>query len=178
MGLHSGSFCPARRRLGTTTPADAGPWAVGGVIDPNDDEDNARELAVLTRRLYRLQPWMVRALIPARCMGSYVLYDRATPLYVGRSDTCLQRRLLRHAYRRRAPYFTFDIHQSEMHAYTVECAIFHALRPQLSNLIHPAVPDDTAAHCPFCRADWTLPHVARPYLHRTEHLVPSQRRHR
>jgi hypothetical protein len=126
-------------------------------------------------RMYRLTPWLVRALVPAQRVGSYLLYSPAEPSYVGRSDVCLRRRLLRHAYDRRAEYFAFDTHWSQVHAYTMECAVFHALRPQLSNLIHPDAPNHLEIHCPFCRDQWALPRLSRPLGHPTERFVPNPR---
>lgn len=51
------------------------------------------------RRLYRLSPWLIRALIPVGYIGTYKLFrlGETEPIYVGRSDTCLRNRLLRHA---------------------------------------------------------------------------------
>jgi hypothetical protein len=57
----------------------------------------------------------------------------------------------------------------------MECAIFHALRPQLSNLIHPDAPDHLDINCPFCRGQWALPRLSRPLGHLIERFVPNPR---
>ncbi|MER6279769.1 GIY-YIG nuclease family protein [Streptomyces sp900105245] len=103
-------------------------------------------------RSFRLAPWVVRALIPEGYMGTYVLYRRGAPHYIGRSDTCLRRRLLEHAALVRGEYFTYDVHLSADQAFTAECSLFHALRPQLTNVLHPDHPDYSKAICPFCPA--------------------------
>lgn len=109
----------------------------------------------LRPRLYRLVPWLVRALIPPGQIGSYTLYQRtgtqAQVSYVGRSDTDLQRRLLTHAQRRIGAYFEFDVHKTREQAYTAESAAYHALQGETSNCVHPATPAGAAMVCPFCK---------------------------
>ena len=104
------------------------------------------------QRAYQLRPWLVRALIPAAHIGSYVLYRRMVPTYVGRSDTDPRRRLLEHAAAGRGDYFTFDVHPSSWHAFQVECSLYHGVEGHLGNRIHPDVPSFTDSQCPFCRA--------------------------
>ncbi|MEU3502190.1 GIY-YIG nuclease family protein [Streptomyces hundungensis] len=99
----------------------------------------------------RLSPTLVRALIPPQRIGTYVLYaDDGRPTYVGRSDTDIRRRLLRHCSDRRGDYFTYDVHHSATSAYMVECALFHLLTPDASNRIHPARPEGHRVPCTFC----------------------------
>jgi hypothetical protein len=119
---------------------------------------------------------MGRALIPESRIGSYVLIDGDKPVYVGRSDTCLRRRLLQHANRQRAEYFAYNIHHTRIQAYTMECALYHALIPEIRNLIHPDSPDQTAVRCSFCSPDWAQPHLVSPFAHSTHRYVPSQRK--
>ncbi len=98
----------------------------------------------------RLSPWLIRAAIPARLIGTYVLYRQRSPVYIGRSDTDLRRRLLEHSAHPRGDYFTYDIHPSPSQAFEVECSLFHALRSELSNVLHPHRPHHRAEVCPFC----------------------------
>jgi len=98
----------------------------------------------------RLSRWVVRALIPAGLIGTYILHRGGSPIYVGRSDTDLQRRLLEHSARARGDYFTYDVHYSPEQAFEVECSLFHALRPTITNVLHPDRPDHLTPLCPFC----------------------------
>ena len=159
----------------TCTDPPPAPLAIGHAIEiasPTLAHAHPRE------RAYRLASWMVRALIPESRIGSYVLIDRDEPVYVGRSDTCLRRRLLQHAHRRRAEYFAYNVHHTRIQAYTMECALYHALAPQIRNLIHPDSPDQAAARCSYCRPEWALPHLAPSFEHNTQRFVPSQRKPR
>lgn len=102
-------------------------------------------------RLHRLRPWLVRALIPEGLTGTYVLFKDGEAEYIGRSDSCLRRRLLVHAYRRRAHYFRYEVHNHAVDSFGMECALFHAPPgARLSNRLHPASPQGSAARCPFC----------------------------
>lgn len=105
----------------------------------------------MTRRLLRLRPWLVRALIPANQIGTYLLYtDQGNLFYIGRSDTDIQRRLVRHSTDRRGEYFTYDIHHTVTSAFDVECALFHIHADKLSNRLHPDRPDFHLVTCAFC----------------------------
>ncbi len=102
-------------------------------------------------RPIRMRPWLVRALIPPQRIGTYILYTAAgRPTYIGRSDTDIRRRLLRHCTDRHGDYFTYDVHPSVAGAYDVECALFHLLAPHVSNRIHPDRPDFHPTPCAFC----------------------------
>jgi hypothetical protein len=113
-------------------------------------------------RSFRLAPWVVRALIPEGYIGTYVLYRYGAPHYIGRSDVCVRRRLLEHCASVRGEYFTYDVHSFADQAFTAECSLFHALRPQLTNVLHPDRPNYSQAVCPFCPA--TLRAVRRQRL--------------
>lgn len=103
-------------------------------------------------RLLRLRPWLVRSLIPRQQVGTYLLYAATgAPSYVGRSDTDLRQRLLRHCTDRRGVYFTFDVHNSPLNAFEMECALFHLLGPSVTNRIHPDHPAYQPARCSYCR---------------------------
>ncbi|MFF4197470.1 GIY-YIG nuclease family protein [Nonomuraea sp. NPDC001831] len=111
----------------------------------------------------KLAPWVVRALIPAGLIGTYMLYRNARPVYVGRSDSDLRQRLLRHAGNRRGEHFTYDVHFTPLQAFEVECSLFHTLRAQIENVIHPDQPDHMSARCPFCHS--TLVETLAARLH-------------
>ena len=105
----------------------------------------------LTRRAYRLVPWLVRALVPEATTGTYVLFAGGHTIYAGRSDTDLQRRLVEHARAQRGEYFDFDAHAHRRASFLTECATFHAMASALENRIHPASPASSGYSCPFCR---------------------------
>ncbi|MEU5858959.1 GIY-YIG nuclease family protein [Nocardiopsis dassonvillei] len=103
-----------------------------------------------TRRLLRLRPWVVRAMIPQRHIGTYVLFHHGHEHYIGRSDTCLRRRLLQHCTTGHAEYFTYDVHTTPEQAFSMECSLYHTHRHQLINIRHPDQPDHQNTPCPFC----------------------------
>lgn len=114
----------------------------------------------MTPRLIRLRPWLIRALIPVHHIGTYVLYgDKGQMFYVGRSDTDIQRRLVRHSTDRRGEYFTYDIHHTVTSAFDVECALFHIYSETLSNRRHPGRPDFHPVTCAFC----SYPSITIPF---------------
>lgn len=101
----------------------------------------------MTGRRFRLSPWLVRALIPDGVIGVYVLWSPTAPVYVGRSDTSLRRRLLEHARTWPDVFFAFDVAFSPEDAYRMECCLFHALGDRTTNIDHPqrVTSDDAAA---------------------------------
>jgi hypothetical protein len=104
----------------------------------------------VTPRRYALRPSLIRALIPEHVLGTYVLWSPSAPVYVGRSDTSLRRRLLEHARTWPDIYFTYDVAFSAEDAYTLECSLFHALGEHTSNVDHPQRADTDHPPCPFC----------------------------
>ncbi|WP_159030867.1 hypothetical protein [Streptomyces sp. 769] len=95
--------------------------------------------------------------IPAGTIGAYVLLrneqQQATPLYVGRSDTCLRRRLTRHPLRGRATHFVAAPTLNRYQAFAIESAWYHrylSSGTSITNQIHPASPARTGRRCPFC----------------------------
>lgn len=106
----------------------------------------------MARRLYALQAWLVRALIPEHMMGSYLLYRQERPSYAGRSDRNLRRRLIAHAYQARADYFDFDVHPNAVTAFHIECAHYHGLQGQTENQVHSASPWGFGSDCFICQA--------------------------
>lgn len=101
-------------------------------------------------RLFKLKPWLVRALIPQGCAGTYLLYSFGQPVYAGRSDEDLRNRLVAHAQIKRADYFGFSVLADADRAFDMECALFHALRTTTTNLIHPASPKHSGRTCFIC----------------------------
>lgn len=121
-------------------------------------------------RALGLRPWLVRALIPPQRIGTYVLYTaRGRPLYIGRSDTDIRRRLLWHCSNRSGAYFTYDVHPSPASAYDVECALFHLLAAQVSNRIHPDRPDFHPTACAFCLSEQRATRLNRLPFQRSAH---------
>lgn len=106
-------------------------------------------------RLLLFSPWVLRIVLPSKLIGTYTLYKRGssgiTPIYVGRSDTDLLRRLVSHPYQDIATHFHLDIHESPEQAFIVECSLFHMYEQMVINKIHPAVPRNSTLRCPFCQ---------------------------
>lgn len=103
-------------------------------------------------RLFKLQPWLVRTLVPPRRAGTYLLYRAGRPIYAGRSDADLRNRLITHALADRAEHFGFGVFTDADRAFDMECALFHALAPSVTNLIHPASPKGSGRPCFICSA--------------------------
>ncbi|MFE3455966.1 GIY-YIG nuclease family protein [Nocardiopsis aegyptia] len=103
-----------------------------------------------SHRLLRLRPWVVRAMIPDHYIGTYVLFHHGQEHYIGRSDTCLRTRLLRHCTTAHAEYFAYDIHTTSEQAFSMECSLYHTHRSSLINVRHPDRPDYQNSVCPFC----------------------------
>lgn len=85
--------------------------------------------------------------------GVYVLIEGDRPIYVGRSDTCLLRRLVAHEHRVRSSHVVWALRPGPVHAYLAECHWYHRLggREMLINERHPASPGGGWT-CPFCDA--------------------------
>lgn len=117
----------------------------------------------------RFTPDVVGAHLPPGVTGSYLLYHGVTPLYVGRSDTCLRRRLMEHPLRRIASHVAWEPTTSVDRAFLIEAFWFHELEvgPYHLNLIHPARPSTSHRVCPYCHNEYgeakALEHaLARP----------------
>jgi hypothetical protein len=104
------------------------------------------------RQSFPFRPAFVRAVVAAGYPGVYLLLHKGRPIYVGRSDTCVQTRLASHPYLGRADRFMWQPCRSPVHAFHLESFWYHALLEQggAGNLIHPARPAGTPASCPFC----------------------------
>lgn len=121
---------------------------------------------MIGRRIYRLRPWLIRALIPPGRPGSYVLYLQRRrslqPHYNGRSDHDVATRLSAHARANRGDYFSFDVHPDARTAYLAECAGYHLRGEEAINRIHPAAPRGTPTRCPFCLAGSRVGKISNP----------------
>lgn len=108
-------------------------------------------------RVWQLSPWAVRLLIPPAVIGVYLLGEpdsagRFVFQYVGRSDTDLRRRLLRHCSAARALFFRHVVCPDSLNAFRLECYFWHAAQDEhaISNQIHPAAPCGIQLSCPYC----------------------------
>ncbi|MFJ7421427.1 hypothetical protein ACIQXD_22830 [Streptomyces uncialis] len=100
---------------------------------------------------------VVNLQIPVGTIGAYLLLQyeqqQAAPLYVGRSDTCLRQRLIRHPLRSRATHFIAAPTRDSHYAYAIESYWYHrylSTSATIANLIHPASPAGTGRRCPYC----------------------------
>jgi hypothetical protein len=106
-------------------------------------------------------PWLVRRLLPADAVGTYVLWDGHAPFYTGRSNTSLRRRQTEHSRVFMDAHFTSDIAHLFGIAFDTECSLFHALVGGAINQIHLGCPENSTA-CPFCRDSFHLARVTPP----------------
>ena len=72
--------------------------------------------------------------------------------YIGRSDTCLKRRLLEHAKKGKYEAFIFRKTEQIKESFDIECREWHLLKNigQLDNLIHPDSPTRLPYKCKYC----------------------------
>lgn len=96
----------------------------------------------------------VRVLVPPETIGAYLLLYRSLPIYVGRSDLCVQTRLATHPLIGVATHFVWEPCRSRIAAFTLESVWFHRLDGAVGvvNMIHPASPEESGVRCPFCHA--------------------------
>lgn len=117
---------------------------------------NVQVLAAPRHRLaLPADPLWIRALMPVGHPGAYLLLRDNTPIYVGRSDCCLRRRLCDHEKLAEATHLVWGSCRDPLHAFYLEACWYDQLShlPSLRNLIHPARPDRNDAPCPFCSLD-------------------------
>ncbi len=98
------------------------------------------------------EPAWIRAMLPRGVVGAYVLLNGPAPFYVGRSDSCLAGRLLRHEYLDDATHIFWEVCRDPVRAFHYEAFWYdHAGGPlTLRNRIHPARPVGHHGPCPFC----------------------------
>ena len=112
----------------------------------------ALTFAAPARHAFALRPAVIRALVTAGTPGVYLLLRDGRPVYIGRSDTCVQTRLASHPHLGLATHFVWHPCRGPLHAFHVESYWFHLLQDQggAANLIHPARPAGHGEPCPFC----------------------------
>ena len=101
---------------------------------------------------FRFAPNVIQALIPMGTIGTYLLLCSRTPIYVGRSDRCLRTRLSGHSLLSVATHFVWEPAPAPINAFLLEAFWYHRLagRPNVLNVIHPAMPSGRTVACPFC----------------------------
>ena len=83
-------------------------------------------------------------------LGNYLPNGIFLAEYVGRSDICLQKRLIQHANSGKYQAFGAKSSSSIREAFEIECREYHMLLPGLSNSIHPRIPRHYPLPCPYC----------------------------
>lgn len=107
---------------------------------------------------YRMTPDVIRSVVQKRRPGVYILGDendgQLVFRYVGRSDHCLQTRLLTHGLLYRCSYFIFSYTDTAREAFELESKWWHDCKnsgKNLLNIIHPDSPSGTSFLCPYCQ---------------------------
>ena len=83
-------------------------------------------------------------------LGNYLPNEEFLAEYVGRSDICLQNRLIQHANSAKYEAFIVKPSRSIKEAFEIECREYHMLHAGLSNAIHPRMPRHYPIPCPYC----------------------------
>ena len=107
---------------------------------------------------YRMTPDVIRSVVQKYRPGVYILGDESDGKfifqYVGRSDYCLQTRLLTHGLLYHCPYFVFSYTDTARDAFELESKWWHDCKNNgfhLLNIIHPDSPSGTQLSCPYCQ---------------------------
>ncbi|MCH8979609.1 MAG: hypothetical protein IH945_10270 [Armatimonadetes bacterium] len=89
-------------------------------------------------------------------IGNYALgrygtknVEKFIVLYVGRSDSDVQARLLEHAAEKKHKLFRYSYAESAAEAFEKECRNYHDFEAP-ENDVHPARPEGTSLTCPRC----------------------------
>lgn len=74
--------------------------------------------------------------------------------YIGRSDTCLKRRLSQHAAKGKYEAYVFRPSEQIKESFDIECREWHLLKSidQLDNIIHPDSPTRLPYKCNYCKS--------------------------
>ena len=109
---------------------------------------------MIPTRAWLLTPAVVSMLVPS-APGVYVLGQARSgfiPVYAGRSDTNLRRRLWAHARMGVATHFTWRLCSDAREAFLQECILYHLLREThvIGNQRHPDAPAHRNTSCPLC----------------------------
>lgn len=98
-----------------------------------------------TYMVHKFTEYNIKKYVDEFTIGNYRLGNKdvnENPIYIGRSDTNLQSRLLQHLRdRNKYDFFSFKIASSKKDAYIQECKDFHNFYKSIENKIHPDKPD-------------------------------------
>ena len=99
---------------------------------------------------------VARSIAAERRIGVYWLGywtddDTFEVRYIGRSLTCLQRRLARHVSNGAYDAFVFRLYDDVEEVWRAECREYHLFMPGLDNKEHPNSPNHHHLDCPYCR---------------------------
>lgn len=115
----------------------------------------------------RMTTDVIREAVQKNRLGAYILGNeicgRFVFKYVGRSDYCLQTRLLTHGRLYYCPYFVFFYTDTAKEAFELESKWWHDCintNVQLINHIHPDAPSGMGLVCPYCQ----FSHAAKEYV--------------
>jgi hypothetical protein len=96
---------------------------------------------------------VARKLIGNYWLGDFSSDESFIVRYVGRSDTCLHRRLKEQAAKHKWEAFVFRPTNQKSdpitEAFNIECREYHLLKP-VDNLMHPDKPSGLHQTCPYC----------------------------
>ena len=106
-------------------------------------------------RAYLLKTEILRELLPSGKIGVYILGNyrmgKFIPIYVGRSDSCLLRRLMTHNHREKATHVVWRFTTNLRQAFYQECCLYHTYEDEgFLNHVHPASPKNSGLICPIC----------------------------
>lgn len=126
--------------------------------------------AATARFAMRYSAPLIRALMPVGVPGTYLMFVGTTPVYVGRSDTCLRTRLTTHALLGVATHVSWEPTKTAFHAFVLECDWYHRLEKYSSgfNVIHPARSGGSERVCAFCVDDSEALRVTLSALYKRE----------
>ena len=107
---------------------------------------------------FRMTPDVIRSVVQKHHLGAYILGDERSGhfifRYVGRSDHCLQTRLLTHGLLYHCPYFIFSYTDTAKEAFALESKWWHDRKNNgihLLNASHPDSPSGEMVSCPYCQ---------------------------
>jgi hypothetical protein len=109
--------------------------------------------ATTSRLAFLFESSRVKALLPPGRPGIYLLYRNGQPIYIGRSDHCVRRRLLSHPLAGVATHVVWEFCRTPVHAFHLESFCFHRLlgQPGMLNRAHPGRPPGTRSQCLTCQ---------------------------
>ena len=109
-------------------------------------------------KVFLFLPEVIRTVVSGKHAGVYALGDvengEFVIKYVGRSDSCLQTRLLSHNYLYKFSYFFFEYAKNPVDAFHKESKWWHACVDfdiPIINKIHPDSPANAGLVCPYCQ---------------------------